>query len=640
MQSTRILTTVTLLALVSSGCDTLFGPDEDPASIVVQADRYTIDWVGETAVLEAEVRNEDGDLLSNPSIEWMVRDSIVASVDEAGVLTGRANGRTWVVGRAGGVADSALFTVESPVPCLPTGDLAVPDTVNDRIVAGECGPEQRYTEVWRLEVTETKTLTIDLVSGDFNTFLVLLDGSGQLVSSDNDGGVAFNSRLLTTLEPDEYFVLVMPYTIGAGGDYQLSTIEGAHPSPCPARATLAFPDTVTGTTTPDGSCDYEGYYIDVWRLELSDSTLVTVELVGDGFGMYAAVTDTLGRFVFSGGNGPSDGGWLETTLAPGTYDIWAGARERGVTGSYTLKVARGPASLYCPTTGTVAIGGSVTGSLDASDCFVWYAPSDGWELMVSDTTELSLAVNAPDSNFPAILLADSTGELVSTAYQEVARYARMDTTLAPGRYRVWIQSATLEPGDYRLSVVEAGTIGACEPQGAAAVDSVHEGALSTTDCALIDGRYTDVWSLQLDSTTTATIDLTTDKFDAYLIVADTTGATLARDDDSGDGLNASLTLELEPGMYHLWATSYLAHAIGGYQLGIARAASASVAPDGHGLEAGSEKDRATLPRLDTGFEAGGVHRLRPAASPTWLEALSTETARPDGGAGEDGGRKR
>lgn len=611
-------TLVPFLLVAFAGCDAILGPPDDPASIRVRADRSSLEWVGETAQVEAEVRNEDGDVIGSPTVTWTSGDSIVATVGETGTVTGRANGEVWITGRAGGVRDSVRFTVDSPIPCLPTGTLAVPDTVADELVPGECGPEARYTEVWQIEVEESGLITLDLTSSAFNAFLMLLDDQGQAVGADNDSGVAFNARLMVDLFPGTYYALIGPYAMGVGGPYQLSVIRGAHPSPCPPSATVSFPDTVSGTTAT-GACSYEGFLIDVWRLELADSTDVTFQLVGDDFGMYLAVTDTIGRYLFGGSPGPSEGSWVERTIPPGAYDIWAGAREQGVAGSYTLQVKQGPAALNCPTTGTVAINGTGTGALTNEDCYVWFAPSDGWTLEVTDTTELTMAVNTPDPIYPALLVGDSVGELVGIGFQNIARYARHDTTLVPGSYRVWIQSADLEPGDYQLSVVEAGEMGACEPGDVAVIDSTFEGALSTTDCALIDGRYTDGWTLQVDTTTHVTIELESAKFDAFLIVVDSAGHAVGRDDDSGDGTDASITLELEPGAYTLWATSWAAHSIGGYQLTLATA-TASLLTDG---DDGQGKTASAWPPTRTGQDAGPL-LLRDR--PTWVERLRIRSA--------------
>lgn len=621
----------TLIALLAglAGCDTLFGPDSEPATVAIKADRDTFDMVGDTLPLEAVVRNTDGERISDPDVEWTSRDASVARVGASGVLTAVSNGQAWVVARSGTAVDSASFTVDSPIPCLPVGELAVPDTVNATIAADGCELDSgRYADIWRLEIEESRTITIDLSSSEFNTLLLLLNGAGEVIGADDDGGLNFDSRLLIELDPGVYYPLATPANAGGlVGPYELSTIVGAHPTPCPATDTLMFPDTVTDATTAE-SCDYEGFHIDVWRLELADSTEVTLELEGDGFGMYAVVTDTLGRFLVSGGEGPASGSWMELELPPGRYDVWAGARQEGVTGSYTLRVKRGPASLYCPTEGTIGVAESVGGRVSADDCYVWYRPSDGWELTVDDTVDLEFAVTG-EPIYPALLIADSAGEIISARAGDSA-YMRMDTTMMPGLYRMWVQSGLGREGDYHLSVVEPGELGACEPVGAVPLDSTREGALTTTDCALIDGRYTDVWSLQIDTATTTAIDLTSDKFDAYLIVADTTGSTIARDDDDGEGKNAALTLDFDPGFYHLWITSWAAGSIGGYQLTAARAAGALA--DRASPEVTGPGTEVTRPRAGRPALSRPVRPWPPSptadTAPGWVQALEAERNTP------------
>lgn len=593
----RTLTLLASLCLIVplTGCDTLFGPDNLPASIVIGTSRQTIDLVGDTLHLTAEVRDVDGDVLENATVGWTSRVPSRASIDASGTFTALANGDVWIVARSGSVSDSVLFTIDSPIQCAPIGNLLVPDSVDSELSATDCEIEGRYHDAWRVELSAPGAITIDLTSTGFDTYLLLLNANGQIIDANDDGGAGRNSRLYAELPAGTYYPFVTSFAAGATGSYRLSAIEGAHPTPCPATATLSYPDTVAGTTTTDGSCDYNGFYVDVWRIDLVDSTLVTMQARGDSIPMQVAVADTFGRFLVGGG--PPNYSWLETSLPPGSYDIWVGGVTQGVTGRYTLNVSRGPSTRYCSTDGALALGEPVSGELVDDDCYVEALPSDGWELTLGNTLDVELSV-VGDPIYPQVLVVDSAGQFVDHASGSESSL-RYGLTLSPGSYRFWVRSGTDDTGAYTLTVVEEGQLPSCDAVTPAVPDSTYEGALATTDCRLPDGRYADVWELHVDTTTTTTVGVASDKLDAYLIVADTLGRTIAEDDDSGSGTDAALTLDLDPGTYHLWTTSYASGELGGYALAIATGTGATTALEPLGSKSGSE-DRYPYRRKDTG----------------------------------------
>jgi hypothetical protein len=69
----------------------------------------------------------------------------------------------------------------------------------------------------------TTTLTIDLASSAFDTFVCLLKSANQVINSDDNGGGGTNSRLVVTLLAGSYFIEVTTQSPGlAGGPYSLS----------------------------------------------------------------------------------------------------------------------------------------------------------------------------------------------------------------------------------------------------------------------------------------------------------------------------------------------------------------------------------------------------------------------------------
>ena len=94
-----------------------------PASVALTA-------IGETLTLTAEVRDQNGQLMSGAAVTWSSSDPSVASVDAVGVVAARANGSATVTATAGGASGSAAVSVEQ----ARAGVRITPDSV--RLVVG------------------------------------------------------------------------------------------------------------------------------------------------------------------------------------------------------------------------------------------------------------------------------------------------------------------------------------------------------------------------------------------------------------------------------------------------------------------------------------------------------------------------
>jgi hypothetical protein len=102
--------------------------------------------------------------------------------------------------------------------------------------------------------------------------------------------------------------------------------------------------------------------------------------------------------------------------------------------------------------------------------------------------------------------------------------------------------------------------------------------LSTTDCRLGDGSFTDLWSLDLSSAADVRITMSSTAVDAYLGLVDlTTGQIVAEDDDSGGGTDALIEISLGAGAYLILANSFDADETGTYTLAVTEV-SASQSP--------------------------------------------------------------
>ena len=97
------------------------------------------------------------------------------------------------------------------------------------------------------------------------------------------------------------------------------------------------------------------------------------------------------------------------------------------------------------------------------------------------------------------------------------------------------------------------------------------GRLLQTDQKFSDGSRYKMYAFVGNKGDTVAVDLTSDDFDANLLIADAAGNSLARNDDSGEKCNARLTFTPPAtGNYRIYANSSAAAELGEYHLTLAR----------------------------------------------------------------------
>lgn len=103
--------------------------------------------------------------------------------------------------------------------------------------------------------------------------------------------------------------------------------------------------------------------------------------------------------------------------------------------------------------------------------------------------------------------------------------------------------------------------------GSIAMNSEVSGTLSRNDARLNDGSVYQAWSFYGTQGQLVQIDVMSDAFDAFCILQGPAGNEIARDDDSGDGLNARVRVALPvSGQYRIIANTYRKDRYGSYRV--------------------------------------------------------------------------
>ena len=265
--------------------------------------------------------------------------------------------------------------------------LELGDDVQGALSASDyVGLNGSYLEAWDLEGRAGQTVSIDLVSNDFDSYLYAMGPGLSETLRDDDGGGACHARLdFTFLESGVFRLVASSASSGQTGTYQLRVSD--EPGPRVAIscggidgfALTALPtagrELRTGETglghLSGGEASIENNRpVQAWALVGSAGETVTIRLESDDYDAYLylfgpGMTET--KTNDDGGAGTNS--QLTVTFpASGTYTVGAGALSSGATGSYSLTLTD-PIDLATLATGDrlLRVGSDSRGMLTAAD---------------------------------------------------------------------------------------------------------------------------------------------------------------------------------------------------------------------------------------------------------------------------------
>ncbi len=239
---------------------------------------------------------------------------------------------------------------EQPRSCNPQ-DLAPGTAVQGTISETSCrvldfvrpNNDRTAAAAYRLTLAERRLVTVDLTSLEFDTYLLLFDGSGKLLAVDDNSGGATDSRLTTLLDPGTYLIAASLGASGAGGFTLKASL--ADPPAC-AVEDLQPGASATGSLS-EGDCRLRevvlgatgAAYAKRYRLTLDSGGALSLELSSPKFATGLVVTDPAGALVSLKLAGPSGTTLLKGTFRAGTYIVNVVSQLAARTGEYALKTA-------------------------------------------------------------------------------------------------------------------------------------------------------------------------------------------------------------------------------------------------------------------------------------------------------------
>ena len=192
---------------------------------------------------------------------------------------------------------------------------------------------------YRLTISNTTLVNISLCGSNFDTWLHLLDESGNEMESNDDNGLlcaGAQSSIQTTLSPGIYYVVAEGYYVYSGDiALEISNTGGSGTLPAGATLTTAIDaGTLSSSFTDTKNNSSSGCYQNImgqpsneiyYKFSLVTSAEVSISHCGTGFDTYMHLLDNSGTEITNNDdNGPLCPGLqssIKMTLSPGTYYV-------------------------------------------------------------------------------------------------------------------------------------------------------------------------------------------------------------------------------------------------------------------------------------------------------------------------------
>lgn len=372
----------------------------------------------------------------------------------------------------------ATAQTRSVLSLLPTEDrrLTIGSEASGALSASDfVSTYDAYLEAWELEGRAGNTVTIDLVSDDFDAMLYLTGPGLADTMSDDDGGDGCNARLsFTFLESGTFHVVATTLNSRTTGTYRIRVSEDAGSEPrygcgeADPTALMALP--VEGRSLSMGSVESgrmhafsatlsEGQPAEAWLLQGQAGERVTIVMESTDFDAYLYLTGPGLDAVLSDDDGAGDlNAQIDVTLpASGPYVVAASALSDGMEGAYTLRVTE-PLDLGTVETygRTLTVGAETAGEIDFSDPMLLDGRrGQAWALDLTAGQRVTVELLSDD--FDAYLYVAGPG--IAEPLSDDDGAGDLDSRIAftaseTGSYRVIASSLSGGEGGFTLRVSE------------------------------------------------------------------------------------------------------------------------------------------------------------------------------------------
>jgi len=404
--------------------------------------------------------------------------------------------------------------------------------------------------VYQFQVSERGSVQIDLTSS-VDTYLYLLDSEGVVIARDDDSGSGLNSRLTRTLDAGTYRLVAATYSVGRSGSF---TISVAGP------VTDLIQNVVTdGNWISSSGQSPSGTGNPIYQFVVSETGSVQIDLTSSSVDTYLYLLDSNGNVIAEDNDsGENQNSRLIRTLDAGTYRLVAATRSAGQSGRFGVTLT-GPVVSLMPFMTIVASGNWISSSGQSP-----YGTGNliyRFEVSGTGPIQLDLTSSSVDTY---LYLLDSNGNVIAEDNDSGENQnSRLIRTLDAGTYRlVAATNSANQRGSFSISAT--GPVADLVQE----VNLMIDGSWTSSSGRSATGAGNPAYQFEVSESGSVQIDLTS-SIDTYLYLLDSEGVVIARDDDSGSGLNSRLTRTLDAGTYRLVAATYSTGRSGNFIISIA-----------------------------------------------------------------------
>jgi hypothetical protein len=230
-------------------------------------------------------------------------------------------------------------SAETLDPCQPTHPLALNQSVVGYLSTLDCFYDGRYLDQWSFSLASPTTIRALMRSSAVNSFLTLSNSTGQIIMWDDDsGGGNGDAAVATTLPAGSYTLWATSFDVAERGRYTLS-LQTELLSECRSTQPITQGQDIGGALTTSDCRLQSGQYADRWRMDITSSRIITIDMLSNSMDTYLSVSDLEGNEIaFNDDGGTGTNASLTLNIAAGSYIIWATTAQPAVTGTYLLSV--------------------------------------------------------------------------------------------------------------------------------------------------------------------------------------------------------------------------------------------------------------------------------------------------------------
>ena len=468
----------------------------------------------------------------------------------------------------------------------PARMLTLGHAVSDSLTGADPRLRSRHSpyHVWTLDGRAGQRIVLDMMSADFDAYLILRDADGRMLGSDDDSGDGTNARLHAVLPRDgTYRVIATAAGDSARGVYTLAAAGWEAPdAAAPGQSVvIGAGETRGGILEPGDEVSADGPYQDRWLVDAAAGARLVVDMRSSDLDSYLVALDPGGKVLGSDddGGGGKDAELSLRARVAGRYTILATSYgDEPATGAYRLSVQADTGSFAEPgASAVIALGETRQGRLEDGDLRGARGLEDHWTF--AGRAGQGVRIDAMSSVFDSYLVLLHDGAVVdSNDDGGEGQNARIVTVLPEaGTYTAVVSAYGGDEAGGRYALQLTPLVGPPPAPGRTGRIAFGEravGRLEAGDVTRADGGYQDLWEFDARGGEDVIVELRSVAFDSYLELYGPDSTLVAEDDDGlGEGTNSEITAHLlRGGRYRLVVRTYSGkeEATGLYELALLR----------------------------------------------------------------------